>query len=209
MPPQTTGRVCVELSASRLLSIHPVMFFLFVVVLLWLGTLVGGHLRIRRQKVLSEETGTFKTLEGAVLALLGLLLGFTFSMGVSRYDQRKNLEISEANDITNAWLRTAMLPEPVRSTVQALMRQYLPVRLSFLTAGTSELRVDASLELSASLQAQMWQVASSYARIESNPISAQYLTALTDLVDVTESRTAAFENRIPVIAWIMLLFIGS
>lgn len=205
---QTTDRIGVDLSASRFLSIHPVMFFLFVVVLLWLGTLVGGHLRLRRQKVLSEETGTFKTLEGAVLALLGLLLGFTFSMGVNRYDQRKNLEIAEANDITNAWVRTATLPEPVRSTEQALMRQYVPVRLAFLTAGTSEPLINASLRMSASLQAQMWQVASIYVRAEPNPVSAQYLTSLTDLVDVTENRTAAFENRIPMIAWIMLLFIA-
>ena len=111
-----------ELSASRFLSIHPVMFFVSVVALLWLGTVAGAHLRVRRQKVLSEETGTFKTLESAVLALLGLLLGFTFAMGVNRYDQRKNLEVAEANDLANAWMRTATIPEPMRSAEQTLMR---------------------------------------------------------------------------------------
>ena len=89
----------VELTASRWISIHPVMFFLGVVLLLWTGTTLGGFFRVRRQHVLADEVSTFKTLEGTVLALLGLLLGFTFSMGVSRYDQRKNLEIAEANDI--------------------------------------------------------------------------------------------------------------
>lgn len=198
----------VEMSASRFISIHPVMFFIAVVILLWAGALLGGYLRIRRQHVLADEVSTFKTLESAVLALLGLLLGFTFSMGVSRYDLRKNLEIAEANDITNVWLGTAVLPEPLRSAEQNLLRQYAPVRLQFLGAGTSEARINASLTKGAALQSQMWRLASSYATGQSNPVTAQYLRGLTEMIDVTENRTAAFENRIPVAAWAMLLCIA-
>ena len=184
------------------------MFFVTVVVLLWLGTLVGGQLRKHRQNTLSEESGTFKTLESAVLALLGLLLGFTFSMGVARYDLRKNLEIAESNDIANAWLLTATLPEPARSAEQTLMRQYVPFRLEFVFAGTSEPRINESLRSSATLQAQMWHVAANVANSRPDPISAQYLSSVAALVDITESRTAAFENRIPMLAWGMLLFIS-
>lgn len=196
------------LSASRFLSIHPVMFFVAIVLFLWLGTMVGANLRIRRQKVLSEESGTFKTLESAVLALLGLLLGFTFSMGVGRYDQRKNLEISESNEIANAWLRTSTLPGPLASAEQALLRQYVPVRLAFLADGTSLPKIDRSLRQAEALQVQMWQLAAAFAAANPNPVSAQYLSSVTDLVDVTESRTAAFENRIPILAWAMLLAIS-
>ncbi len=201
-------RMGIEASASRVLSIHPVMFFLTVVVLLWLGTLVGGQLRKHRVQTLEQESSTFKTLESAVLALLGLLLGFTFSMGVGRYDQRKNLEIAEANYLANAWLRTATLPEPTRSTEQTLMRQYVPFRLQFLSAGTSEPRIEESLQAAAGLQAQMWHDAAAFASSRPDPVSAQYLVAITDLVDISESRTAAFENRIPILAWGMLLFIS-
>ncbi len=195
-------------SASRLLSIHPVMFFLSVVALLWIGTMVGGGLRKHREHTLEQESSTFKTLESAVLALLGLLLGFTFSMGVGRYDQRKSLEIAEANDIANAWLRTATLPEPTRSAEQTLMRQYVPSRLQFLSAGTSEALINQSLRSSASLQLQMWHTAAEFANKQPDPVSAQYLMSITALADITESRTAAFENRIPLIAWAMLLFIS-
>ncbi len=198
----------IQASASRLLSIHPNMFFVTVVLLLWLGTWVGGHMRRRRERTLAEDSSTFKTLETAVLALLGLLLGFTFSMGVGRYDQRKNLEIAEANDIANAWLRTATLTEPTRSAEQALLRQYVPYRLQFLSAGTSEPRINESLRSSASLQAQMWRLAADFANSRPDPDSAQFLDAVTALVDVTESRTSAFENRIPLLAWGMLLFIS-
>ncbi len=196
------------LSASRWISIHPVMFFLAVLLLLWAGTLVGGALRSRRQHVIADEVSTFKTLEGAVLALLGLLLGFTFSMGVSRYDQRKGLEIVEANALRVLWLRTATLPLPLRSTEQTLLRQYVPVRLDFLGAGTNLTRIDASLQQTTALQTGMWQAAANFAVAQRDPITAQFLSALADATAVTESRTAAFENRIPTTAWGLLLFIA-
>ena len=198
----------VEVSASRWISIHPVMFFLAVVILLWAGALLGGFLRTKREHVIADEVSTFKTLESAVLALLGLLLGFTFSMGVSRYDQRKNLEIAEANDITNLWHRTVTLPDPLRSAEQDLVRRYIPVRLDFLGAGTDRDRINVSLAQTDALQAQMWRAAGSYANSQRDPVTAGFLASLAETTAITESRTAAFENRIPVTAWGMLLFIG-
>lgn len=184
------------------------MFFLAVMILLWAGTLVGGALRRHRQHVLADEVSTFKTLESAVLALLGLLLGFTFSMAVSRYDQRKNLEIAEANDIRTLWFRTATLSQPLRAQEQALLRQYVPVRLDFLGAGTDQTRIEASLRRTLALQQQMWGAVSSLAVSQRDPLTAQFLASLADTTSITESRTAAFENRIPVTAWGMLLFIA-
>lgn len=198
----------VEVSASRWISIHPVMFFILVVILLWAGAVLGGWLRAQRQHVFADEVSSFKTLESAVLALLGLLLGFTFSMGVSRYDQRKNLEIAEANDISVLWHRTATLPEPVRSAEQTLLRQYTPVRLDFLRAGTDEDRINRSLRQTAALQASMWKAAGEYATTQRDPVTQGFLAVLGDATGITESRTAAFENRIPITAWGMLLFIA-
>ena len=190
------------------MSTHPVTFFAFAAALLWAGTLLGSLLRHRRERTLAEETATFKTLEGAVLALLGLLLGFTFSMGVSRFDQRKSLEISEANSLGTTWLRTATLPEPARSAEQALMRAYAPVRVEFLSAGSSKLRIERSLDQTAALQAQMWHLAAAQAQTMRDPVSALFLASLNDSFDATERRTAAFENRIPLTAWEMLLFVS-
>lgn len=196
------------ISGSRWISIHPVMFFFGVVLLLWGGTLLGAFLRRRRQHALADEVSTFKTLESAVLALLGLLLGFTFSMGVSRYDLRKNLEIAEANDLRVLWFRTGTLPDPLRSTEQSLIRQYVPIRLNFLFDGTSTKRIETTLERTTVLQQAMWRAAEGYATTQRDPVTAQFLASLADTTSVTESRTAAFENRIPVTAWGMLLFVG-
>lgn len=198
----------VEMTASRFLSIHPVMFFCAIVLLLWLGTLAGASLRTKRQNRLTEESSTFKTLEGAVLALLGLLLGFTFSMGVSRYDLRKNLEIAEANSVVTLWSRGDALPGPARDEMHGLLRAYVPVRIEFLSAGTIQERIDTSLQQTNVLQGKMGALLSSYAQAHNDAVTAQMLGAATELFAVAESRTAAFENRIPVAAWVMLLFIG-
>lgn len=201
-------RMPFQLAPTHLLSIHPFMFFVATVALLWVGTLCGAQLRRRREKTLADESSTFKTLESAVLALLGLLLGFTFSMGVSRYDQRKNLEIAEANDIKNVWLHMATLPQPLRGQELMLMRQYVPARLSFLEAGTSLSAIRQSLHDTDTLQRGMWDALSAYTSVHPDPVSAHFLSAMTDMVDISESRTAAFENRIPLLAWGMLLFIS-
>jgi CDP-diglyceride synthetase len=187
---------------------HPVLFLLLVLLLLALATFVGRVIRVHFRESVEREHDSLKTLEGAILALLGLLLGFTFSMAVSRYDQRKQLEIAEANNLGTLWLRTSVLSDSARDTERSLMRRYLPVRVEFLGGGTSQERIAKSLQQTGQMQTEMWHIASVEANTRRDPESALFLSALNDSIDVTESRTAALENRIPVSAWGMLLLIG-
>lgn len=70
-------------------------------------------------------------ISGAILGLLALLLGFTFSMSLNRFEHRKQLVVEEANAIGTAYLRSGLLPEPDRSTVAGLLRSYAGARLDF------------------------------------------------------------------------------
>lgn len=189
--------------------ITPGPFFALVLCLLLVATFAGLWLRGRHHDAVEREGGSLKTLEGAVLALLGLLLGFTFSMAVSRYDQRKQLEIAEANDLGTLWLRTALLSESGRVAEQALMRQYVPVRMNFLAAGTSEQLLQQDQQQTSALQAEMWRIVSAEANTRRDPETALFVSALNDSIDATERRTAALEDRIPTTAWAMLLFLGA
>ncbi len=67
--------------------------------------------------------------QGAVLGLLALLLGFTFSLALSHFDARTAAVVDEANAIGTAWLRTDLLPEPERTEARDLMKQYVAVRV--------------------------------------------------------------------------------
>src|SRR5262245_23780758 len=97
---------------------------LFLVLLL--AGAAGFRYGRRRSPQTDERTRSYEvTLQGAILGLLGLLLGFTFAMAVSRFDSRKRLVVDEANALGTAFLRARLLPEPERTEVATLLRRYL------------------------------------------------------------------------------------
>jgi hypothetical protein len=85
-----------------------------------------GHYASERTESAHEGTGT---IEAAVFALLGLLLGFTFANGISHLDQRRELIVREANAIGTAYLRLDLLPASQQPEMRRLFREYLDTRL--------------------------------------------------------------------------------
>lgn len=191
-----------------MINLRPSEMFVGSLVVLWVGTLLGSEIRDRRGEMIHSEERILKTLEGAVLTLFGLLLGFMFSMAVGRYEMRRQLIVDEANALATTWLRTSSLPDPVRTQEQQLLRQYLPVRVEFLASDTHMKELNESLRETIDLQDKLWGAAGAYATDHRDAVTALYLTSLNQAIDLSESRTAAFENRIPLVAWLMLLFIG-
>ena len=190
------------------MEIRPAVFLLLSLVLLWLGMLLGTRIREKRNEVIEHESKIITVLEGSLLTLFGLLIGFTFSMAVSRYDTRKTLVLTEANAIGTTWLRSALLAEPTRSEEQNLLRQYVTERVRYLAVGHNKEGIEESLKRSSNLQARMWATASNYAADHKDVTTSLFLSTLNDSIDVSEQRTAANENRIPPEAWWMLLFVG-
>src|SRR5262245_25653666 len=88
------------------------------------GYRVGLRLFTTKDEARRSQIGG---VQGAVLGLLGLLLGFTFSMGVSRYELRRDMVLKEANTIGTTWLRAGLLPESHRVPARDLLRQYVDV----------------------------------------------------------------------------------
>src|SRR6185436_1984577 len=91
----------------------------------------------------------------ATLTLLGLIIGFTFSMAVGRYDQRKNLEEEEANAIGTEYLRADVLPPTEAARVRTLLKQYLAERILFYEIRDDE-RVHEINARTAQLQTELW-----------------------------------------------------
>lgn len=187
---------------------HPAVFLIVALALLWLAMALGSWLR-RRDPVLVESEHTMITvLQGALLTLFGLLMGFAFSMAVSRFERRVELVVNEANAIGTAWLRAQTLDEPVRSQEQALLREYVAERVRFFDVRARPAEVTASLARASELQSEMWAAASSYATGHRDPVTGLFLSALGECTDLAEQRTSAYENRIPGLTWTMLLFVA-
>jgi hypothetical protein len=88
---------------------HPIGVFVATLVVLWIAALVGVAVRKRLAEMLAEGREDFGVILTATVTLLGLIIGISFSMAVSRYDQRKNYEEQEANAIGTEYLRVGVV----------------------------------------------------------------------------------------------------
>jgi hypothetical protein len=92
------------------LTDFPLLIFAFSFLVLWASAWTGTQFRRRRRGQEAAEHEDVGVIEGAVLTLLALIIGFSFSMAVGRYDQRKNYEEAEANAIGTEYVRAGLLP---------------------------------------------------------------------------------------------------
>lgn len=178
---------------------HPIVTFVVTVVLLWLSCLVGIVLRKRRSDITEEERGDYGVLLAAMLTLLGLIIGFTFSMAGTRYDQRKNLEEEEANAIGTEYVRADLLPPDAAEKVRGLLRSYLEQRVLFYTNSGDQLReVNAT---TAKLQAELWEAVKAPAETDRSTVEALTVSGMNDVLNSQGYTQAAWWNRIPLAAW--------
>jgi hypothetical protein len=129
--------------------------------------------------------------------LLSLLLGFTLAMAPSRFDQRKQLVVDEANAIGTTIVRAQMLPEPARDKMLALLREYVDARIRFAGVGLYGEEFAQAMARGKELQNQMWKVAVDVAKTTPNGITSLFVEALNNSVDLSEKRLSMLENRVP------------
>ena len=153
----------------------------------------------------ASDSRDARAAQGAVFGLLGLLLAFTFSGALQRFDERRHLIVEEANDIGTAYLRIALLPEAAQGPLRDKFREYLDSRLQTYRAGTDVARVSQLLQQTAQHQDQIWKMAvAAIGQASSPPVSALILPSLNDMFDIVTTRTAATQMHPPVVVWVML-----
>jgi hypothetical protein len=153
-----------------------------------------------------RRSGDAKTDQGhvlsAMLALLGLLVGFTFSIAVGRHELRRNLVVEEANAIGTEYLRTQLMPEPFRTRLADALRRYTDARLALAAAGEDETAIVRADKLADSLQQQMWTTTMmAVPAIQPAAVSSLLVAGMNTIIDAASSRRAALEARLPSIAF--------
>jgi len=185
----------------------PVILGLCALIFLWASARLGVFVRGRMRTVEPSELDEFGTVLGATLTLLGLLIGFTFSMAISRYDQRKNLEEAEANAIGTEFLRAGLLPAADATKVRALLHTYYEQRILFYTTRDSDKLREVNAQ-SAQLQGELWAAVIAPAASVSTPTIALAVAGMNDVLNAQGYTQAAWWNRIPRAAWILMLSIA-
>lgn len=186
---------------------HPLVIFLISLALMWGATKLGVFLHGQRPELTEDERDDFNLILTSTLTLLGLIIGFTFSMAVSRYDQRKNYEEAEANAIGTEYVRADLLPATDAARIKGLLRSYLDQRILYYQAHESEVpRIDAHTE---QLQNDLWSAVRVPATAAPTPISAAAVLGMNDVLNSQGYTQAAWWNRIPAAAWLLMFAIAA
>lgn len=148
-------------------------------------------------------------IEAAVFALLGLLLGFSFSGGTSRLDDRRQLIVREANAIGTSYLRIDLLPASDQPEMRRLFRNYLDARLGVYGALPDVNAANQQLALSSKLQEEIWHKSIDDAsRNPSHDAARLLLPALNEMFDVSTARTTALHTRLPHLIFALLILVA-
>jgi hypothetical protein len=147
----------------------------------------------------TEKTkGQVSVIEGSIIGLLGLLLGFSMSMSVSRFEARKQLVLEEANAIGTSYLRTQLLPASEAADIASLLRSYVNLRVQNVRDGQNFERLKTVREQCARLQEEFWSKAVAYALKNPNPVrSGLLLQSLNQVIDLDAARWMTFLNHVP------------
>ncbi len=176
------------------------LFIAVIICILIIVFYIFGH--SLRRKVIEKDplelTIELGAINGTLLGLLGLLLAFTFGMASSRFDNRRQVVIEEANGISTVILRTDIYPDSIRHLLRADLKEYVGARIAYYKVGMDPQKIAENAHKTDSLSHKIWLIAANYAK--SNDITtrtSQLIPALNAMIDITTTRTAALEATIP------------
>ena len=158
----------------------------------------------------SQGGKNISTLESAILALLALMIGFTFAMALSRFEGRREAVLNEANAIGTTALRARLLPPPHRAETLKLLREYVQIRLDISQRVPSPMELSAAIARSNEIQEALWRQAKAVATKDSAMVpTGLFIQTLNEMIDSQETRLTAVRNRVPNIVLLALYGIAA
>ena len=146
----------------------------------------------------------------ATLGLLGLLLGFSLSMAIARWDMRRDVIVNESNAIGTLSLRAGLLEDPLRGELQQTLRAYTDARIAMGGSRSDPDTLRAARLDSEALHAAIWSVVERANQPTTlNATLGALISAANELIDLHELRLASVENRLPAALLVLLLAVGA
>lgn len=160
------------------------------------GGLGFRYARNRGEQVIDETS--LGIIQAAAFTLVGLLLAFSFSLGLSRYDSRRGVTLKEGNAIGRLLLRTQLLDPPFRKTMQQYMAAYATARLSFAASGIDVAGQQRAVRVSNNLQDRMWSlVMVAAAHDRRSTVMPLLIQSLNDTIDASVEQAASLNAHVP------------
>jgi hypothetical protein len=179
-----------------------------LIIFMIIGSELGFWLGRRNSLNQNDATRSqIKSIQGAILGLLALLLSFTFAMSLSRFEYRKQMVVQESNAIATAALRSEFLTEKLKNKIEEHFRRYVEIRLYSVLQTTQNSTSRAELDSEVSeIQLQLWKIASEASKAfpSSLPISL-FVKSVNDMIDIKMTRDIAVANHVPESIYYFLL----
>jgi len=178
--------------------------------------LIFGSIEVGRffgARVKGRGGESVSTLEAAVLGLSALMLSFTFSMSITRYQERRATLSNEVNSITTTALRARLLPSPHNKEVLALLRDYLQIRVDVayrdLSAASASDEFAAVIARSDAIQEALWQQVKAITANDKSMVPIVFLQSLNEMIDNQEKRLIATTHHLPGVILILLYCVAA
>jgi hypothetical protein len=144
------------------------------------------------------------SVDRATLAVLGLLLAFTFSLAMTQNSQRRQRAVDDANEIGSLYRCAGLLDEPLRGRLQSLVRSYLEQRLTLAHAPNREATLSRELAAVNRMHSEMEGVVRE-AVTQKSFVSIPLINNFNEVVSIHAARLAAFNHHLP---WSVLMLLG-
>jgi len=180
-------------------TLDPTLLFFLLLLVVMLSAEGGFHFArwLFRHREPGENT-LFDVVEGGVLGLVGLILAFSFSLAITRFEDRQHLVVTEANAIDTTFLRASFLPGADGAALKRDLREYLQTRLTLYPTYRYPSARETSLRKSRALQERMWTRVATAVNAEPQNRALQLLAeALNSTIDAGREQEAALNNRVP------------
>ena len=190
----------------------PIWLFAFILVICFLAALESGFwmgLRKFHVEANSEKAVRGDVTLGSMLALLGLILAFTYAFSLSRADHRKEAIVHEANAIGTAFLKADLAAEPGRSELRGRLLEYARTRLVTAEMVATPEALQATLARSLEAQSHLWPATKQVLQGDvPGPIKSSIIQAVTGVLDAHNKRLAAVHDRLPDAILVLLTFVA-
>ena len=173
-----------------------VAVFLAGVAVVFLASEFGWQLGIRAKG--HGESCNISAVEQSLLGLVALVVGFTFFMALTRFEARREAVLNEASAIGTTALRARLLPEPHRAQSLKLLREYVQMRIDYISTGESFAELPTTIDRSNNIQEALWQQVKALSTKDNNMVpTGLFIQTLNDMIDNQGKRLSALRNQIP------------
>lgn len=182
------------------------ILFLLILAANEVGRRIGEHYKDRADDDSKSQT---TVIQGGIIGMLALILGFTFSMAIQRFDNRAAAEISEANAIGTAILRTGLLAEPYNAQSEKLIEEYIKNRLQINKTDLTQTAIRNKYQKETSrIQQEIWDLGVEAAKKDPNPVtSGLFISSVNDMIDAQGKRNALLGRQVPPVIFYLLFII--